>query len=932
MKRKRLFARITAAGAAVALCAGMTACSPEADTADRLSLGITEENQNEELVMDNQPESSYWFPEQLLEWEADEDEDLSYNISTVPLAQRVDKGKLKPVNSTQNKDTKVMAISIMNPSTSGNAPHGLNKADCNTFTYWQYVDKLVYWGGSSGEGLIVPPSPDVTDQGHRNGVSVIGTVFFPQDAAGGKIEWLDTFLKKDSSGSYPMADKLIEVAQIYGFDGWFINQETEGEESKEHPLTAEHAAGLQEFIQYYKEKAPDLDLIYYDSMTADGEIDWQNALTEKNLMFMKDEQGKAVADDMFLNFWWTEDEFAKEALLKQSAELAKANGIDPYTLYAGVDVQADGYATPIKWDLFESGNNTTYTSLGIYCPNWAYTSADGIEEFHKKETSMWVNSKQDPSEEITYSSPEQWRGISTYVTENSAITALPFTTNFCTGSGYNFFRDGELVSKMDWNNRSIADLLPTYRFIMEHEGNNNLNGSFDVGNAWYGGNSLKLHGTMEKEQASTIKLYSADLVLEKDTIFTTTVKASSETDLSLLLTFEDGSTENITGDQPAGKNWTTITYDVSESAEKSIRDISYRLSSKEDNDSYEFMFGNISVYNKDNLEPTEVSNVSADDVQFDEDGMYAGVRLSWESKGDAPYYEVYRINEDKSRSLLGVSNTNCFYINTLPRMDETNKSAFEVIPADLTHKQGKGDKTEINWPDNSLPKAGFKASQTLVAPGEKITLESTSSENTKEVAWSLPGSAKEKAKGESVTVSYDKEGVYDVTLKAKNEKGSAEETAEGYIVVTSKLSGGLTLLSGGKETEATSYVNDDEGPQFAVDGDITKKWCATGTPPHELTIDLGETAVVSQMEISHAEAGGEGADMNTKAYSISVSTDGKEFKEVAKVTKNTSGSTLDTFAPTEARYVKLTIEKPTQGSDTAARIYEAEVFGMKGTL
>ena len=29
----------------------------------------TEENENEQVVMNDQPESSYWFPEQLLEWD-----------------------------------------------------------------------------------------------------------------------------------------------------------------------------------------------------------------------------------------------------------------------------------------------------------------------------------------------------------------------------------------------------------------------------------------------------------------------------------------------------------------------------------------------------------------------------------------------------------------------------------------------------------------------------------------------------------------------------------------------------------------------------------------------------------------------------------------------------------------------------------------------
>ena len=271
----------------------------------------TEENENEQVVMNDQPESSYWFPEQLLEWNPKEDPDLAYNVSTVPLAQRADTESLRTVNGTQNRETKVMAISIMNASTSGNAPQGLNKFSANTFGYLQYVDLLVYWGGSSGEGLIVAPSPDVVNMGHRNGVKVIGTCFFPQAAHGGKLEWLDTFLTKDEEGNFPMVDKLVEVATTYGFDGWFINQESEGDDAA--GLTKEHADLMREFIKAFKAAAPELELVYYDSMTADGEMDWQNALTDKNAAFMVDEEGNPVADDMFLNFWWTEDEYADPA-------------------------------------------------------------------------------------------------------------------------------------------------------------------------------------------------------------------------------------------------------------------------------------------------------------------------------------------------------------------------------------------------------------------------------------------------------------------------------------------------------------------------------------------------------------------------------------------------------------------------------------------
>lgn len=118
-------------------------------------------------------------------------------------------------------------------------------------------------GGSSGEGLTVPPSPDVTDSAHKNGVPVLGTVFFPTTEHGGKIEWLDEFLQKDEQGNFPMVDKLIEVANTYNFDGWFINQETEG--TKENPLKANHAVLMQEFIKEFKEKSENkLEIMWYD--------------------------------------------------------------------------------------------------------------------------------------------------------------------------------------------------------------------------------------------------------------------------------------------------------------------------------------------------------------------------------------------------------------------------------------------------------------------------------------------------------------------------------------------------------------------------------------------------------------------------------------------------------------------------------------------
>lgn len=901
---------------------------PEAGSVSGYS--VTEENQNKELTMARQPEASYWFPAQLLEWKAAEDEDLIFNVSTVPLAERADIAELDTVNATQNRDTKVMAISIMNGSTSGNAPHGLNKAEANAFSYWQYVDLLVYWGGSSGEGLIVAPSADVVDAGHRNGVKVIGTVFMPQTAHGGKIEWLDDLLQQSDDGSYPVVDKLVEVARTYGFDGWFINQETEG--TSEAPLTRDHAARMQGFLSYFKEKAPDLELVYYDSMTVDGEMDWQNALTEKNVAYLKNEEGASVADSMFLNFWWTADKLAPDELLKSSASLAEKQQISPYDLYAGIDLQSNGYDTPIKWNLFENPDGGTYTSLGIYCPSWSYFSSQMIQDFWKKENKLWVNSKGDPSVEVQAEGDTDWRGISTYVVERTAVTSLPFVTNFSTGNGYGFYKKGEQISMLDWNNRSISDILPTYRYIIEDGAGNKLSADLDVGDAYYGGTSLILRGAMKQGVPSDIRLYSASLPVSDRMTFTTTVRAKgAEVTPDAVLTFSDGS-ELILEGHKVRDEWTTIDYTASELAGKTIKAISYRLISDADTDSLQFRFGNITMIEEDAEETASVSNVKVLDSEFDEDGMYAGVRLAWDSDVQTDYYEVYRINQDQTRSLLGVSNTNSFYINTLPRTDETNKSVFEVVPVNALLAEGASATVTMDWPDNSIPKAAFTADITLAAPGETITFQSLCSQNTQKVTWTLTGADKETAEGDTVSVTYAEEGVYAVSVKAENESGSSDASKENYIVITEKASDGLVLLSQGAGTEADTYVNDNEAPQFAVDGDITKKWCATGSAPHEITLDLGAVRTVSAVDVCHAEAGGESADMNTKSYAVCVSEDGAAFEEVRSVTRNTAGTTHDAFAPVKARFVKLVVNKPTQGSDSAARIYEVEVYGLEDTL
>lgn len=921
-KKIALLAAMCTVGSLVG-CAGNDDQAVNNGTQVTFNYQVTEEGVH--FKMPNAPITPAWKPNELLE--ANLDEVALYNKSSIPLKARILKDRLSPVNSTQKLDTEIVALSIMNSSTSGNIPHGTNQFEANTFSYWQYIDKLVYWGGSAGEGLIVPPTPDVTDSAHKNGVPVLGTIFFPPVEYGGKTEWVDDFLQRDESGKFIIIDKLVETCDKLGFDGWFINQETQLDEASQKKV--EYATLFQDFLKQFKEATNGkYEIMWYDAMTVDGEMDWQNQMNDKNKAFVIDAEGNELADSMFLNFWWTTDKLAPEELLKKSNEYAQSVGYNPKKLFAGIDMQANGTGTPIKWNLLENGDDPL-VSIGLYCPSWSFFSAEDINQFHEKESRIYVNEFQDPSKDSQAEGTE-WRGLSKFAIEKSVVNSAPFTTNFNMGNGYNFFIKGEKVSNLDWNNRSLGDVMPTYRWIIEGEGNT-IKPSIDYANAYYGGNSLKFLGDFKAGQESLIKLFSADLKVGENMEISVAAKAQSELQLDLQLEFFDGESIVIKGDKALVEEWQQITYSLKGHENKEIKAISLVVSSKEDQ-KVAFNVGELTIKNsQDNAEVINVSNLKVDSVEFAEEDTIAGVHLSWDASAsdDLKAYEIYRKNNDGTYSLLGATLNNRFFINSLQRGDKMKESEFAVRAINRDNVTGQTDETKMTWPDNTVPKAKFTASKTVVAPNEEITFINMSNKLSETFEWTFEGANIEASTDENPTVSYAQEGKYPVKLIAKNEQGQDEVIVEEFITVTEKAKEGLVNLALNKPTEASSFVNNSEAAQFAVDGDSTKKWCAVGPDKHNITIDLGEVKDIAMLKVYHAEAGGENADMNTEEYMLEVSTDGTNFETVLDVKKNSQGITSDAFKLTPARYVRFTTLKPTQGSDSAARIYEIEVHGLE---
>jgi predicted alpha-1,2-mannosidase len=132
-----------------------------------------------------------------------------------------------------------------------------------------------------------------------------------------------------------------------------------------------------------------------------------------------------------------------------------------------------------------------------------------------------------------------------------------------------------------------------------------------------------------------------------------------------------------------------------------------------------------------------------------------------------------------------------------------------------------------------------------------------------------------------------------------------------------------------KAATASSSCNTSETAAKAVDGTLVgnSKWCAS-TGPYTLTVDLGAAQNVSSFIVKHAGLGGEQTNWNTGAFTISTSTDNATWSTAVTVTGSKQSRTYTPIAARTARYVRFEATTPANDTNTAARIYELEVYGQ----
>ncbi|MCG8922691.1 hypothetical protein [Lentzea sp. CC55] len=598
-----------------------------------------------------QPYASYWHPSTILDWDPSTDRDARYNRSTVPLAKRV--VPARPANAhARPGEARVQALVAYAP-TSGNPAQGSLDMNYYATNYWQYIDELVFWGGSASEGLILAPNPTVTDAAHRNGVRVIGNVFFPPTAYGGQLQWVRDFVRREGD-RFPVADKMIQVARHHGFDGWFLNQETAGGDAR-------LAADMRDFIVYLKKSG--LRVIWYDAMTDTGGVSWQNALTSRNRTFFEQ------SDEMFLNFWWSAQGLAN------SAALARQMGRSPYDLAAGVDVEANGYNTSVGWASVFPEGKPHVTSLGLYRPEWTFKSASGPADFYARDNRFWVGPNGDPSNTTTTAT---WKGIAHHVTELTPITSLPFVTNFNTGHGRKFAVNGTVRSTQAWNNLSLQDVLPTWRWSVTGA-TTPVTPSLDWDDPFDGGTALKITGP--QQSAGDVRLFATALGITGSTWFEVVHRTGTgPSRLQAVLRF--GTTERVLDLGGAGGAWRRSAFPLGEHSGSTLTEISLRVLPGA---AVTALIGRIGVTSPVMTPPAAPSHVRVEQVSR-VDATAVSARLTWtRSPGAIRQYRVYR-GTGSGRVFLGGTPNDAYFVpaialaagETTPIEVEAVSEAFDV--------------------------------------------------------------------------------------------------------------------------------------------------------------------------------------------------------------------------------------------------------------
>jgi mannosyl-glycoprotein endo-beta-N-acetylglucosaminidase len=145
----------------------------------------------------------------------------------------------------------------------------------------------------------------------------------------------------------------VAIAEDYSLDGWLINIENK--------LDIIHIQNLLKFLNILTKEMKKINsnskVIWYDAVTIEGNLQWQDSLTNKNKLFFDN------CDGIFINYTW------KDVNLLESSILAESRIND---IYFGCDVWGRGTPGRGGYDTYKAVEliNQYNLSVALFAPGW----------------------------------------------------------------------------------------------------------------------------------------------------------------------------------------------------------------------------------------------------------------------------------------------------------------------------------------------------------------------------------------------------------------------------------------------------------------------------------------------------------------------------------------------------------------------------------
>ena len=672
-----------------------------------------------------QPHFSGYRMKDVRNWDSETDPFAEMMQAKVPLQERNEAFKPTQANPEMESDAQIMLMQGDYGNSFVDSMMYNNDFSEHCLNFWQYTDYYCPWHGAATAytppalydpatsdwrargfefGMLNIPNPAYTNAAHKNGVMSIGCLYFDQAFRAGQS--INELLEMDEDGNFLLVDKLVDIANYYGFDGYFLNREDApySEQVMQEFMRQLTAKGM--YTQFYNTGS------WFDSTKANWVQD-------------------GIYDSIFFNYggWGSAGE---------AYEWSNQNGMDVYDwAFFGVECNQGQFSSNVITRGYMPGTTNLYASVALFTPSDFYQRgvdfgpSNEMPSFQRAEYQWMVTERermffsgvtQDPTDtgvHSGYSRPDLgisnaggWVGAADFTTERSVVDGSVFYTNFNTGHGMQYFDNGQVSHDDQWANINIQDILPSWQWWIDTEGAK-LGVDFDYGpkeirfskegaqievpytqiGAYKGGSSLAVYGDLDEE--NFLHLYKTDLSVNENTKVSITFNKTSADDASKMevgVIFKNDPNTVVTFNVPQANKqtdgWVTKQISLGDYAGEEIAAIGVNF----DNGSgviedYQMNIGQLKVTDGENHTPEAPTGLKIREA-YDSKEMV----LTWDlgSYDDVDQYNVYANLSDGRRICMGGIYDSIYYVkNTfgtdIVTMEVTavGKDGTESVPATI---------------------------------------------------------------------------------------------------------------------------------------------------------------------------------------------------------------------------------------------------------